>query len=99
MFSTASGWSLGRRIWSVTHDRARGPEHLATDGTLPLIFDRIHERLRLEQSNARHRNDGIDYFFYIPVDLAESLCGYRYDMEPREAGVDLFEVLAANGVG
>jgi hypothetical protein len=93
MVSIATGWKDGRRVWSVTHDGQRDMEHLQTEGDLPAAFTSIRDRLRSEQQTAGGRKADVDYTFDVPVELAQTLTGYRHDADIPGAGADPFEVL------
>jgi hypothetical protein len=95
MVSVATGWQNGRRIWSVKHDAQRERGHLQTEGELPAAFTSIRDRLRSEQQKADGDGGGVDYIFDIPVELADTLTGYRHDADIPDAGPDPFEVLIA----
>jgi len=93
MVSVATGWKDGQRVWSVTHDAQRDLEHLQTEGELPAAFTNIRDRLRSEQQKAGGRKADVDYIFDVPVELAQTLTGYRHDADIPGAGTDPFEVL------
>lgn len=91
MCSTASGWAEGREIWCVTHESRRGLRHLDARGDLPAHWKDIARRRTGEQDAAGDAE--VDFFFEIPLDLAERRTGYRHDQD-RVGGVVLtFEVL------
>jgi hypothetical protein len=93
MVSVATGWKEGRRVWSVTHDAQRDREHLQTEGELPAVFTSIRDRLRSEQQAAGGRDADVDYIFDVPVELAQTLTGYRHDADIPGTGPEPFEVL------
>jgi hypothetical protein len=92
MVSSATGWKDGEKIWSVLHDSQKEPHHLQTDGQLPASFHAIRERLETEQKQADESDRGVDFIFDIPVSLAFSKTGYRYDKRNDDLH---FEVLSA----
>ena len=91
MCSEATFWKSGRRGWSVTHDAQQGARHLATVGELPDAFAPICERLLARQQMAGGGKADVDYLFDIPVALAMSFCGYRYDRETAGLPAGSFE--------
>jgi hypothetical protein len=93
MVSAATGWDDGHKVWSVTHNAQRGTEHLDSQGELPPAYVRIRDRLRSEQQAAGGPNAEVDHIFDVPVELAQSLTGYRYDLDISGAGDKPFEVL------
>ena len=93
MVSVATGWKDGQRVWSVTHDAQRDMEHLQAEGELPAAFTSIRDRLRAEQQEAGGSRADVDHIFDVPVELAQTLTGYRHDAEIPGAGAEPFEVL------
>jgi len=93
MFSTASGWRDGHCIWTITHESERGIDHLEVSGELPGEFPAIRDRLQANQQAEDAISPACDYIFDIPVSVAESLTGYRHDVEIPEIGDQRFEVL------
>ncbi|MFI5458361.1 MAG: hypothetical protein ACHRXM_23270 [Isosphaerales bacterium] len=98
MVSYAARWTDGTRVWSVAHDAQQDREHLETEGDLPADFGSIRDRLRSDQEAAGGRKAGVDYIFDVPVQLAESLTGYRHDQDIPGLGDRPFEVLVAASV-
>ena len=93
MVSVATGWKDGQRVWSVTHDAQRDMEHLHAEGELPAVFPSIRDRLRAEQQEAGGRRADVDHLFDVPVELAQTLTGYRHDADIPGAVAEPFEVL------
>jgi len=89
MFSSTELWSNGERVWQVMHQGDESDDHLVTEGTLPATFDAVVEATMAEQKAQLY--DGVDYF-EVPVDLAKSFTGFRYDGgdDPEQ---DLFGIL------
>ena len=94
MVSVATGWKVGRRLWSVAHDAQRDMQHLQTEGELPSVFTGIRDRLRCEQQAAGGNKADVDYIFAASVELAQTLTGDRHDAEIPGSGAEPFEVLA-----
>jgi hypothetical protein len=78
MVSRAAGWKNGQQIWSVTHDAQESDRHLKVEGEPPVGFAAIRDRLTKQQEE----DDGADFIFNIPVDLAKELTGYTHEEEP-----------------
>jgi len=79
MFSAAQMYKDGKQQWAVIRDFQAGEYHLEVDGHPPDNLLEIAER------QTRHQREdsaasGIDYMFEIPLELAESLCGFRHDL-------------------
>lgn len=80
MFSSAEYWSGGKRVWSVVHDAEVETEHLIESGSLPASFLPIRERLFAAQKKERNEDEmGVDHIFDAPLELAESLTGFKHD--------------------
>ena len=97
MYSSATGWKGGRKVWSVLHDSQLDIEHLETAGDLPSNFSLIRDRLHASQEAAGGRSADVDYTFNVPVELAEARTGFRHDLGLPELGEDPFEVLLTTG--
>jgi hypothetical protein len=93
MFSAATAWRDGRRLWSITHESGSGQDHLATDGEPPTALTAIRDRCISQQRVASDAHARVDYIFDIPVELFKSFTGYRYDQDIPELGDQSFEVL------
>ncbi len=93
MYSRASGWKDGRRVWSITHDLQRGYGHLETDGDLPPVFAPIRDRLTAEQLGQDHA----DYIFDVPVEVAQVLTGFRHDEDIPGGPDEPYERLEKRG--
>ena len=79
MVSRAAGWRDGEPIWCVTHDSEQGDEHLEVKGVPPHGFFAIRDRLTTRQEE----EEGADFIFNIPVDLAEEVTGYSHEEKPE----------------
>ncbi len=91
MFSYASGWSDGMKLWSVLHESEQSIDHLETTGDLPAAFASIRDRLRAEQQQAGGEAADLDHVFDVPVELAKALTGYCHNEARDDAA---FELLA-----
>jgi hypothetical protein len=93
MFSEATGWQNGRRVWSVTHRAEDGPTGIDAQGALPPEFPPIRDDF-----TARQRAEGgdaarVDFLFEIPVALVERFIAYRHDAISPAFDEESFEVL------
>jgi hypothetical protein len=80
MFSSAEYWTGGKRVWSVVHDAQVSTEHLIETGSPPASFLPIKERLFAAQKNERDDDEmKVDHIFDAPLELAESLTGFKHD--------------------
>lgn len=75
MASSAEGWKLGLRQWSISHQSDQGINHLEEKGTPPKEYHAIKARLLSAQEGAV----GVDYVFDVPLELAEAIVGYKHD--------------------
>jgi len=88
MASLAEGWKDGRRVWSLDHQSEKGIEHLEVVGTPPESFAEIRSKAFELQ-----RGEDADYIFDVPLQVAQSLTGFKHD----EGGPDRFEILERDG--
>jgi hypothetical protein len=93
MASSAEMWSGGVRRWSLSHVGDEGPRGLSVEGDPPPAFSEIRQAME-EMQRAEGGDDAdVDYIFEIPLQLAESLVGFKHD-EDRTHVVGRFEVMA-----
>lgn len=93
MFSRASGWQQGKRIWSVTHDCEKGRFHLEVDGNPPAEHKDVAKRLLAEQRAAGGEQADVDYVYDIPAELAKAVTGFRHDQDMPGLSGEAFEIL------
>ena len=79
MFSSAEEWSGGTRIWKVSHESEKGPRHLEEQGLFPEGYASIKRRLLAEQQREDAGAKEVDYVIEVPLQLAESIVGYKHD--------------------
>ncbi len=89
MYSRASGWKDGKRLWSITHDSQHGIDHLEAEGDPPAQFIPVRDRLTAKQIS---RGDA-DFIFDIPVEVAHALTGFRHDRDISGAADEPYERL------
>lgn len=94
MYSSASYWRDGRRVWSIMHDLQRGAAHLETEGTLPPAFAPVRDRLSAELAG---KQDRVDYIFDVPVEVAKALTGFRHDEDIPGMSDEAYEILEKRG--
>jgi hypothetical protein len=92
MASGACAFDDGKETWCVTHDANKGLSHLKVTGTPPASFSAIQKRLMQKLVKAGGDESDVDYVFDVPVELAASLTGFRYDRFGRGTR---FEVLVS----
>jgi hypothetical protein len=93
MYSSVTGWKDGQKRWSVIHNsQTRKKNHLETEGELPAAFQSILSGLTAQQE-ADAKKEGVDFIFDVPVELAQSLTGYRHDEDVPGLSDDAFQVL------
>lgn len=93
MFSQASGWRNGRRLWQVTHRGEDGPVGIAEEGTLPPEYPAIRDRLVAQQEAEGGAEADVDCLFDIPVVLVQTFVGYKHDESSPMFEANGFEVL------
>lgn len=80
MYSAAVEWKDGVKIWTVTHPSPRNDT--VTTGQLPPQYETISQALIKKQKTLGN----CDYLFDLPVELAESITGFRHDRAKIEFG-------------
>lgn len=98
MFSSANYFDRGHYLWFVGHDAQRGMNNLESDGELPDQFSSIRDRLIAEQDAAGGEDADVDFIFDIPLELAQSICGFKHDLCDFEWGSPSFTAVDAKGV-
>ena len=91
MFSEATGWRNGRRLWAVTHRGEDGPVGIDAQGDLPPEYAPIRDDHMAQQEAAGGDAADVDCLFDIPVVLVQRFTGYKHD-DVSSADVQ-FEVL------
>lgn len=75
MASSAEYWDRGTCRWAIRHQGDSGPGHLEDEGAPPPPYEEIKQR----QLAAQQDDDEVDYLFDVPLELAQTLAGYRHD--------------------
>lgn len=86
IFSAATGWRDGRRIWSVTYDGEEGPADVVAEGDLPVTFPSIRERFTALARAEDAGNALVDPMFEIPVEIVHGFTGYKPEATPKLKG-------------
>ena len=94
MSSYVSSWQNGREVWSVVHYGDQDIEHLEAKGNLPANYQQILDRALTRQAESGGKQSMVDYIFEVPVELAESVTGYRHDKVLQGLTGKVFETLA-----
>jgi hypothetical protein len=84
MYSSAELWENGTRIWKIEHQADDGIKNLAFTGKLPAAFESIRNKYALKQEEADRNNGGVDYYFEIPLVLAQQMTGFKHDKKNPE---------------
>jgi hypothetical protein len=80
MASSSCAFERGVSLWQMEHDSQRRSNDLSVTGSPPARFQSIQDRLRkLQAQQDESQLLRVDYIFDIPVETAESVCGYRHD--------------------
>ena len=79
-FSSTKAWRAGTLLWSVSHDGSRGGRELEATGAPPDGFDAMREAATARYSTA----SGVDFMFDVPLELAQSITGFRHDTSELE---------------
>jgi hypothetical protein len=79
MVASAEEWNCGSLTWKVAHESEKGPRHLEERGALPEGYLSIKRRLMEEQRREDEGAKEVDYVIEVPLQLAESIVGYKHD--------------------
>ncbi len=91
MWSSAELWSNGQQIWRVTHLGSEGDLlDLSVTGIVPPYLQGLMDAARAEQGNDE---DGVDFTFEVPLDLAAKVIGFRHENYLQHSDVDIFHIL------
>ncbi|HTT98118.1 MAG TPA: hypothetical protein VMF58_08710 [Rhizomicrobium sp.] len=97
MFSSTQLHANGAQLWSITHSAKEGMYNLQTSGTLPEFYSEISARLTGKQDQNGGDKSKVDYIFDVPVEVAKSVCGYRYNLCRYDWGEPYFTTLRELG--
>jgi hypothetical protein len=90
MVSSSFFYRDGSRLWNVTHESEKGIENLEVDGVPPDALQDIKVKNLDLQAQDTDEGGGVDYVFEVPLELAESVCGYKHDRWQFEWGEPVF---------
>jgi hypothetical protein len=90
MFSSANYFDKGNYLWFAGHDAQKGLSSLETDGELPSQFADIRDRLFAQQVAEGGDQADIDFIFDVPLELAQSVCGFKHNLCEFEWGTPEF---------
>lgn len=93
MVSAAYGYDQGVEQWALLHNSENGIRDLDVSGSPPLVFEEVRSRLSRAQEENGGASAGVDYFFDIPVETVEAICGYTHNRWKFEWGQPMFSVL------
>jgi hypothetical protein len=87
IFSAATCWRNGSRVWSVTYEGEEDAKDVVIEGDLPFAFSAIHAQFTA-QAQAEDAGDAlVDPMFEIAVEIVRSVIGYKpYDVNSGFAG-------------
>ncbi|KAF1007081.1 MAG: hypothetical protein GAK28_02052 [Luteibacter sp.] len=90
--SFATCYVEGEVAWHVEHGASESDVRiLVTSGTLPSAFDVLHARFEMEQDLADEEGHDVDCFLALPVELAETVTGFEYDLAASAYGLTAFD--------
>lgn len=78
MISAAALWSAGELKWRVSHDAQEDIRDLQIEGERPAELSALHAKAEAEL-DAEADDPDVDYFFEVPLLLADQLVGYKHD--------------------
>ena len=99
MFSSCNYFENGDSRWFVGHDSQNGIYHIESEGILPSKFTEVSERLFAAQESEGGEASDVDLVFDIPLELAESICGFKHDKWQFDWGEPKFIAAAGSTSG
>ena len=72
LFSAATGWQDGRRLWSVTYDGEEVPGEVVAEGELPFAYEGIRRNFTAKAAAEDAGDLLLDPLFEIPVEIRAS---------------------------
>lgn len=93
MFSEATGWQNGKRLWRVAHKGENGPKGISAEGAPPAEYASIRDRFISQQDAEGGAEADVDFLFEIPVVLVQTFVGYKHDEESPAFDKRGFELL------
>ena len=97
MFSSSELWSDGRRVWRVEHDAQLAFDHLIATGSPPDDFASTRAHFAAQQEAEGGAKAEVDFYFEIPLVLAQSRVGFKHDETSAESTDGRFNVLSDFG--
>jgi hypothetical protein len=79
MASSSEFWSLGSRMWWISHEGINGPKGLDYSGALPNHFQQTRSEMEAAQKESGGDKADVDYLFEIPLRVAKSITGFKHD--------------------
>jgi hypothetical protein len=95
MFTSSECWRSGERIWRIEHDAQRGILDLRAAGTLPGNYSALAKQFAQEQQRDGGAESDVDYYSEIPLQMANSIVGFKHDEVHPEIEDGSFEVFAS----
>jgi len=93
MFSSAEYWAGGSQVWRAEHVGENGPIHLRTSGVLPPEFEAMAAKHKETQEAEGGEKANVDHYFYIPLNAAKAIIGFKHDEDVPGVDYERFEVL------
>lgn len=77
----ASGFSSGKKNWTIFHDGQQRVDHIEIEGDLPAAFNEIYKRnAALQKAEDQNEQYSTDYYASIPPEVVASICAFQYDL-------------------
>ena len=90
MVSSVNYFEAGDYLWFAGHDFQKEPDHLVFEGEMPASFGEIRTRLDAKRLSYGDTQPAVDFIFDVPIELAQSVAGYRHDLVAFDCGTPHF---------
>lgn len=93
MSSSSEYWADGRSVWRVEHDAQESARHISARGELPNDFEELRQQVQIKQDEEDRAAAEVDFFFEVPLLLAQARTGFKHDEPSPEINGAAFEEL------
>jgi hypothetical protein len=93
MFSSCFAAQNGIFTWNVSHDAQEGTYDVSSTGSVPHQLEEIVNSKVDAQTASGGADSDVDHLIDVPIDLAASFTGYRYDEFSYDWGNPEFSVI------
>lgn len=79
MYCSSELWNSGSQKWRIVHDAQQSFDHLSVAGEMPYDFELTRVQLAAQQAEEGGESADVDFYFDIPLLLAQNRVGFKHD--------------------